>query len=121
MLTQRMLCLLLHMPLQSIRARASWLVDTGVLADDAIPADLGDFVRAVPDFFSMNPKSMDSTIDWLSSFGLSQEQAKKVLLREPGVLAEPLAQLELRASFFTGVVGGTIAELVEVHVCDIPT
>jgi len=104
---------LLHSPQSEIRAKSLWLRTAGVVPEHPETA-LGDFLKRQPDYYSLGIKGCDATLCWLRSLGLDASQAAELLASEPGVLSMPLEQLQLRASFFVRVIGGTVAELVSV-------
>jgi hypothetical protein len=95
---------------------------SGRLVPDAPPEALGAFLRRQPDYFAISSKTCDDTFAWLRSVGLDETQAARVLREEPAILTMPIEQLQLRASFFVRVIGGSPAELVAVPhmlICDL--
>jgi len=105
---------LLHTPLQHIRHRATWLETTGVVPAGAQPGTLASFLARQPDYFSITMAECDAIVSWLTSLGMDASQAGKFLADEPQTLTQPHEQLQLRASFFLRVIGGTVAELTRV-------
>ena len=102
---------LLHSPLESIRAKARWLREASVLA----PADdFGAFVARQPDFFSMPTRVNAERLAWLQSLGMTSEVAARTVADEPALLSMSDEQLQLRASFFLRVIGGSADELAAV-------
>ena len=112
---------LLHSPREELRAKTQWLRQSGVVPD-APPEALGAFLRRQPDYYAISSKTCDDTFAWLRSVGLDETQAARVLREEPAILTMPIEQLQLRASFFVRVIGGSPAELVAVPhmlICDL--
>ena len=88
---------LLHSPREELRAKTQWLRQSGVVPEEP-PEALGAFLRRQPGYYAISSKT----------------QAARVLREEPAILTMPIEQLQLRASFFVRVIGGSPAELVAV-------
>ena len=104
---------LLHSPIEAIRAKVRWLYETSVLSSDDAPGvgGLGGFLRLQPDYLSFSTRECARRLEWLTSLGLDEARAASTIRAEPGLLSMSLEQLQLRASFFLRVVGGTVDEL----------
>jgi len=115
---------LLHTPLSRLREKEGWLAEAGVLPADrpARAAAFGAFVTRQPDFFSLSRSRFDAVCTLLQSLGLDAAQVADMIRAEPAVLGVPEEQLQLKAAFFTQVVGGSTDDLLSVpHVltCDL--
>lgn len=105
---------LLQTPFADLRERVEWIREAGGVPPDAPASAIGEWLRKQPDFFSVTSKQKVAVTSWLRTSGLSEAQAASVLATEPSVLMMPIAQLQLRASFFLHVMGGTTDELATV-------
>lgn len=101
----------LHTPCGTLRQRAAWLVEARVLSAADPPSELGRWLRKQPDFFALKTRALNRVLAVLRSTGLSEGQVGAVLRAEPSALSLPTEQLQLRASFFLNVVGGSADEL----------
>ncbi len=111
---------LLHSPVVDLQKKVAALTSSGAARSNE---DAHRLVAALPSYFSLPANRARERVRWLrDDLGVSAADAAEMLRSEPAILEQADAQLEIRARFYTDVLGADPAALPSVpqlFTCDV--